>query len=88
VAVLDEGVDRDAVIAGLRGRGIESTIGTYALHTEPFFRRTYGYEPGQLPASARLSRQSVALPLYPTMTEADVDRVTGAVEAVVVQFAS
>jgi perosamine synthetase len=88
VAVLDEGVDRDAVIAGLRERGIESTIGTYALHTEPFFRHTYGYEPGQLPASARLGRQALALPLYPTMTEAEVDRVAGAVEAAVVHFAS
>lgn len=82
VAVLDEWADRDRVIAGLRERGIESTIGTYALHTEPFFHRTYGYEAGQLPASAGLARQSLALPLFPAMTETEVDRVAGAVAAV------
>jgi dTDP-4-amino-4,6-dideoxygalactose transaminase len=82
VTVLDSGIDRDRVIAGLRERGIESTIGTYALHTQPFFRRAYGYEPGQLPASAGLARQSLALPLFPTMTETEVDRVAGALEAV------
>ena len=88
VAVLDDGIDRDGVIAGLREQGIESTVGTYALHTQPFFRRTYGYEPGQLPASACLARQSLALPLFPTMTETEVDRVAGALEAVLVQLGS
>jgi perosamine synthetase len=88
VTVLDDGIDRDRVIAGLRERGIETTIGTYALHTESFFRRTYGYDAGQLPASARLARQSLALPLFPTMTEAEVDRVADALAAVLVQFAS
>lgn len=82
VTVLDAGVDRDRVIAGLREHGVESTIGTYALHTEPYFRRTYGYTAGQLPASAGVARRSLALPLYPTMAEADLDRVAGAVGAV------
>jgi perosamine synthetase len=82
VAVLDDGVDRDAVIAGLRELGIESTIGTYALHTQPFFGRTYGYRPGQLPASSGVAAKSLALPLYPTMTGAEVDRVAGGVAAV------
>ena len=84
VTVLDAGIDRDRIIAGLRERGIESTVGTYALHTEPLFRRTYGYTSGQLPASASLGRRSLALPLFPTMTGSEVDRVAGAVEAVLV----
>jgi perosamine synthetase len=88
VAVLDEGIDRDRVIGGLREQGIESTIGTYALHTEPFFRRAYGYQAGQLPASAALARQSLALPLFPTMTETEVDRVAEALKAVLVHSAS
>ena len=82
VAVLDDGVDRDAVITGLRQRGVETTIGTYALHTQPFFRRTYGYRTGDLQASAGVARQSLALPLYPAMTETEVDRVAGAVGTV------
>ena len=82
VATLDDAVDRDAVVAGLRARGIESTIGTYALHTQPFFGRAYGYRTGQLPCSAALTRQSLALPLFPQMEAAQVDRVADAVHAV------
>jgi perosamine synthetase len=78
VATLDEGIDRDAVVVGLRAAGVESTIGTYALHAQPFFGRTYGYKEGDLPCSAVLARQTLALPLFPQMTEAQVDRVAAA----------
>jgi perosamine synthetase len=82
VTVLDEGIDRDAVVAGLRERRIESTIGTYALHAEPFFGRAYGYKAGELACSAAAARQSLALPLFPQMQEAQVDRVADALAAV------
>jgi perosamine synthetase len=82
VTVLDEGIDRDAVVAQLDGLGIESTIGTYALHAQPFFGRAYGYRPGQLPCSARVAHQSLALPLFPTMSEAQADRVSDALCAI------
>jgi dTDP-4-amino-4,6-dideoxygalactose transaminase len=82
VVCLDEGIDRDRVVAELRHRGVESTVGTYALHTEPFFRRAYGYEPGQLPYSRAAARQSLALPLFPEMLEAQVDRVADCLRAI------
>jgi dTDP-4-amino-4,6-dideoxygalactose transaminase len=82
VICLDQEIDRDAVVAGLRNRGIESTIGTYALHVQPFFRRSYGYHVGQLPCSYAASRQTLALPLYPQMREADVDLVVDSLSTV------
>lgn len=82
VGLVDAGVDRDAVIAGLRARGLEATLGTYALHAQPFFARTFGYQPGALPRSYAASLRSVALPLFPQMTDADVDAVVEGVRAV------
>jgi dTDP-4-amino-4,6-dideoxygalactose transaminase len=76
VLVADE-VDRDRVIAGLRGEGIETTLGTYALHAQPAFAR-FGYVPGDLPNSWRNQCQSLTLPLLPSMPEADVERVVAA----------
>lgn len=81
VAVLDEGLDRDKVIAALAERGVESTIGTYALSAQPFFARAYGYEEGRLPCSAGLARRSLALPLFPQMSDAQVEHVAGALGA-------
>ena len=82
VAMLDEGIERDAVIAGLRERGIESTIGTYALHDQPFFARLRESGAPELPASLAAFRRSLALPLYPAMGEPEADRVVEALREV------
>ena len=72
VVLLDTDVDRDTVIRSLRSDGIETTLGTYALHAQPFFSRTYGTRPGDLPASYRAFTGSLALPLHGGLREADV----------------
>ena len=55
--------------------GIETTIGTYALHTEPYIQERFGYADQDLPSALRAWRQSLALPLYPGLTDEDVKRI-------------
>lgn len=76
VVQLPEGVDRDEVIRGLAARGIETTLGTYSLHNQPFFQRVYGYKAGQLPESDVAFRRTLTLPLHPQMEQADVYEVS------------
>lgn len=80
VVVLDEHVDRDGLVARLSARGIESTLGTYALHAQPAYAR-YGYRPGDLPHSWAAQARSLTLPLVPRMPADDVARVVDALEA-------
>lgn len=77
VVVLDANVDRDAVVHTLRARGIETTLGTYALHAQPAFAR-FGYRPGDLPNSWHYQRQSLTLPLLPGMADPDIEAVVDA----------
>jgi len=83
VTLLDEQIDRDAVIARIREMGVETTLGTYALHAEPFFRRTFGYRAGDLPCSYQAYRQTLTLPLYPQMSEGDVEQVAAALRTAI-----
>ena len=76
VVVLDEEIDRDGLVVDLRAQGIEVTLGTYAMHAEPFFSAAYGYRPGELKTSYRLSRQTLSLPLFPQMVSNQVRRVS------------
>ena len=80
VALVDEGIDRDAMVTALAEAGIETTLGTYALHDQPFFQQTYGYRTGQLPASHAAYQRTIALPLYPEMTDDDADTVIEALK--------
>lgn len=80
VAVVGEDVDRDALIAALRERGVESTLGTYALHAEPAYA---GRAAGQLPVSMSLARRTLALPLHEKLADGDPQRVAEALAATI-----
>jgi dTDP-4-amino-4,6-dideoxygalactose transaminase len=76
VILVDPQLDRDKIIAGMKTQNIETTLGTYALHAQPIFQRQFGYQSGQLPNSHAAFTRSITLPLYPQMSEADLDSVS------------
>jgi perosamine synthetase len=45
------------------------------LHMHPYYRSTYGYQPGDLPVAAAAYPGLISLPLFPSMTEAEVEYV-------------
>ncbi|MCK4546033.1 MAG: DegT/DnrJ/EryC1/StrS aminotransferase family protein [Candidatus Eisenbacteria sp.] len=83
VVSVGDDVERDGLIERMRDLGVETTIGTYALHREPLFRREYGYREGQLPVSDWAFRKTLSLPLYPAMTTGDVAKVCDALSEAV-----
>lgn len=82
VTVLDDRFDRDAIIAQMREKGVETTIGTYAMHSQPSYSKRFGYREGDCPVSHRLYQQSLTLPLYPQMTTSDVECVAQSLKSV------
>lgn len=61
---------RDRVLQGLRSAGIEAQIGTYALHREPLFQtHPLSRLHGSLAGSLRCYEQTLALPLFHTLTD-------------------
>jgi dTDP-4-amino-4,6-dideoxygalactose transaminase len=87
VVLEDEGLDRDALIAELREQGVESTLGTYALHAEPAFAARCGTAPGDLPHSHRLAERTLTLPLHQNLTDGDVATIAAALEGAMASLA-
>ena len=83
VVLLDTQIDRDAVIAQLASAGIETTLGTYALHAQPFFARSFGCSPGDVPNSYRAFVSSLALPLHAGIGSEQVDEVVEVLKAAI-----
>ena len=73
VRLADE-VDRDAVIRGLREVGIDSKSYLPSIHLFPHLREL-GYREGQFPVAEAASAHSLALPFFPQMAEAQIERV-------------
>ena len=70
---------RDALIETLADEGIETQIGTYALHRTPAFADAT--RAGSLDTSARLHDRLLTLPVAHSMTEADQHRVVDSLDA-------
>jgi perosamine synthetase len=71
---LPEGADRDAVIARLAERGVASKAYLPCIHLFPHLREL-GYREGQFPVAEAAAADSLALPFFPAMGEAQVERV-------------
>jgi hypothetical protein len=73
----ETGVARKAFIEAMHAQGIGVGISYEAIHLTTLFR-TRGFREGRFPVSERIGRETVTLPLFPAMTEGDVERVCAA----------
>ena len=71
--VFIEGKRRDIIVTEMKKRGIQTQIGTYALHTLPIFENAK--RKGKLFNSKVLSDHLLALPLHHELTREDQERV-------------
>jgi dTDP-4-amino-4,6-dideoxygalactose transaminase len=82
-SILLGGGKRDAVAAHLKSRGIPTNIYyPKPMHLLSAFKNL-GYAPGDLPVALAASRDILALPFHPYMTETDINSVCQAVEEAV-----
>ena len=72
---LDPGIDRDSVIGRLGEVGIPAKPYLPCIHLQPFYMDEHGHTKGELPITERISSSTIALPFFPEMTEAQVERV-------------
>jgi dTDP-4-amino-4,6-dideoxygalactose transaminase len=75
--VLDGGIDRRAVRRSLTARGVQTSILYPAIHEFAYYRARF---PGvSLPHTEAVARRQLTLPLFPHMTDEQLDRVCEAV---------
>jgi len=67
------GMPRDDFMLTLRERGILTQVHYIPVHWQPYYADRYGRP--DLPGAAAYYARCLSLPLFPTMDEADVDRV-------------
>ena len=77
VVKMAEHVDRDRVFARLRAEGIGANVHYAPVHLHSYYQKR-GYKRGLAPVAEAVSRQVLTLPMFPAMTEADVNRVVAA----------
>jgi len=70
-------ISRRQVIDAMAAKQIGTGLSYEAMHLSTLFRRK-GHGEGEFPNAERIGRETLTLPLFPTMTRADVERVATA----------
>jgi perosamine synthetase len=74
------GKTRTEVMQELREQGVGTQVLYIPVYLQPWYRRAFGYAPGKCPNAEEFYSRALSLPLYPAMSDADVEKVIQAVK--------
>jgi len=77
---------RGHIFAALRAEGIGVNVHYIPVHLHPFYRKQLGTKPGMCPVAEAAYEQIISLPIFPQMTNADLDDVIEAMHKVISAF--
>jgi perosamine synthetase len=82
------GADRARIFAALRAEGIGVNVHYLPVHLHPFYRRRFGTQPGMCPRAEAAYETILSLPIFPAMTDDDIEDVIQALWKVVTAYAA
>ena len=72
-------IDRTTLFTNLREKGIGVNVHYIPVHLHPFYREKFHTGTGLCPAAEAAYEQIISLPIFPCMTDIDVENVIVAV---------
>jgi dTDP-4-amino-4,6-dideoxygalactose transaminase len=66
----------------LHSRDILVQVHYNPVHLQPYYRKTFGFEPGDFPHTEHYYHEALSLPLFPDLSGEDQDRVIAAIREV------
>ncbi len=76
-------IDRNKIIEALRAENIGVSVHFIPIHLHPFYRENFGFRYGDFPNTEYVYEREISLPIYPKMTNKDVDDVIDAIRKIV-----
>lgn len=77
--------NRDDLFLALREKGIGVNVHYIPVHLHPFYREKFHTGPGLCPVAEAAYEQIISLPMFPGMTDADVEKVINVMQEVILQ---
>jgi len=68
-------MDRNQFMQAMKEKNIGTGLHYRAVHLYPYYRQAFGFKLGDFPSAEDVCDRIVSLPLFPTMTDAEHDRV-------------
>ena len=62
--------------------GLNLQVHYIPVHTQPYYRGTFGYKTGDYPKAEAYYEKCISLPLYPSLTDEDVAEITSRIKSI------
>lgn len=79
-------IDRSEFIVKLNEAGIGNSVHYTPLHLHPLYRERFGYQPEDMPAASGVFEQIISLPVFPSMSDEQIDYVSKNVLAIAAEY--
>ncbi len=79
-------VSRKVIFDDLRNEGIGVNVHYIPVHLQPYYRKRFGYKKGDFPIAEDYYSRALTLPIYPKMTDIDVEFVIKKVKMVINKY--
>jgi dTDP-4-amino-4,6-dideoxygalactose transaminase len=71
---------RDEIMGKLQDKGIGVAVNYRAIHLLSYYQRTFGYKRGIFPVAEKIGDSTISLPLYPKLTDEEVEYIIKSVK--------
>lgn len=78
-------IDRNTFIERMYAAGIGTSVHFIPLHLHSYWRNHYGFKPEDFPIALDVYRRTVSLPIYPSLSDADVARVIDQIKKILTE---
>lgn len=80
-------ISRDELVRIARDRGVELSVNYVPVHMFSWYRKAFGFKPGDFPESETAGSTNISLPFYPQLSDEEIDHVIEVLTQISVEFA-
>jgi UDP-4-amino-4,6-dideoxy-N-acetyl-beta-L-altrosamine transaminase len=64
----------------LKENGVVFQVHYIPIHLQPFYKKTFGFKPGDFPLAEKFYEREISIPIYPSLTKKDLKFIASAIE--------
>lgn len=72
-------IDKKEYYNRLKNLGVVFQVHYIPVHLQPFYRKTFGFKPGDFPIAEKFYERELSIPIYPTLIRSDLNRISKAI---------
>ena len=78
-------IDRHTFIEKMTAAGIGTSVHFIPLHLQKYWRECYHFQPNDFPVAVQVYQRAVSLPIYPCMSDTEVEQVIMTVQQILTE---